>query len=150
MDTPKQKLYNQCVALIKEKRDKIEANIALLQASLTSESKSTAGDKHETGRAMIQLEREKLGNQLKQLELQEAVLNKIRTDNKSNLVVLGSYVETNNMNYYLSISLGKIMMDDISVFAISSKSPIGALLLGKEKGDEITFNGKTSIIKAIY
>ena len=48
MDTPKQKLYNQCVALIKEKRDKIEANITLLQASLTSESKSTAGDKHET------------------------------------------------------------------------------------------------------
>ena len=149
MDTPKQKLYNQCVALIKEKRDKIEANIALLQASLTSESKSTAGDKHETGRAMIQLEREKLGNQLKQLELQEAVLAKIRIDNKSNLIALGSYVETNNMDYYLSISLGKIKLEEKDVFAISSKSPIGTLLLGKEIGDEISFNGKSSIIKAI-
>ena len=149
MDTPKQKLYNQCVALIKEKRDKIEGNIALLQASLTSESKSTAGDKHETGRAMIQLEREKLGNQLKQLELEETVLAKVRIDNKSNLIALGSYVETNNMDYYLSISLGKIKLDDKNVFAISSKSPIGALLLGKEIGDEISFNGKSSIIKAI-
>lgn len=149
MDTPKQYLYNQCCALIKDKRDKIEAHIALLQTSLSSESKSTAGDKHETGRAMIQLEREKLGNQLKQLELQEAVLKKIKTDYNSNLVVLGSYVETNNMHYYLSISLGKVLLENKDIFAISSQSPIGALLLGKKVGDTITFNGKTSIIKVI-
>jgi len=121
----------------------------LLQNSLTSESKSTAGDKHETGRAMIQLEREKLGNQLKQLELQEAVLKKIQTDNKTSLVALGSFVETDKMNYYLSISLGKIKVDNSDVFAISAQSPIGALLLGKKVGDSITFNGNKSVIKAI-
>ena len=97
MNIPKQQLYNQCTALIQKKRLQIEGSIALLQVSLTSESKSTAGDKHETGRAMIQLEREKLGNQLKQLELQEAVLRKIQTDKKSDLIVLGSYVVTDNM-----------------------------------------------------
>ena len=149
MATIKQKLYSQCVALISEKRDKIEANIALLQASLTSESKSTAGDKHETGRAMIQLEREKLGGQLKQLEQQEAVLNKIQTDKNTTLVALGSFIETDKMNYYLSISLGKIKLDDQYVYAISSQSPIGNLLLGKKVGDTITFNKQTSVIKVI-
>lgn len=150
MTLPKQQLYNQCTALIQKKRLQIEGSIALLQASLSSESKSTAGDKHETGRAMIQLEREKLGNQLKQLELQEAVLRKIQTDKNSNLVVLGSYVETGNMHYYLSISLGEIMLENKKVYAISSQSPIGALLLGKKEGESIVFNGKTSVIKAIH
>ena len=121
-----------------------------MQASLSSESKSTAGDKHETGRAMIQLEREKLGNQLKQLEQQEAVLRKIQTDKKTDLAVLGNYVETDNMHYYLSISLGKITLDGKEVYAISSQSPIGAMLLGKKLGDSIIFNGKTSTIIAIH
>ena len=150
MNIPKQQLYNQCTALIQKKRLQIEGSIALLQVSLTSENKSTAGDKHETGRAMIQLEREKLGNQLKPLELQEAVLHKIQTDKKSDLVVLGSYVVTDNMQYYLSISLGKIELEGKEVYAISSQSPIGALLLGKKESDRIVFNGKTSVIKAIH
>lgn len=150
MTTLKQQLYNQCTALIERKRFEIEGGIALLQASLSSESKSTAGDKHETGRAMIQLEREKLGNQLKQLEQQEAVLRKIQTDKKTDLAVLGNYVETDNMHYYLSISLGKITLDGKEVYAISSQSPIGAMLLGKKLGDSIIFNGKTSTIIAIH
>lgn len=150
MTTIKELLYNQCAALLNKKRVQIESRISLLQASLTSESKSTAGDKHETGRAMIQLEREKLGNQLKQLEQQEAVLNKIQIAKVSELVVLGSYVETDVMSYYLSISLGKIELEGKEVYAISSQSPIGTLLLGKKGGESIVFNGKTSVIKAIY
>jgi len=149
MVTNKQQLYDQCCALMKEKRDKIEQSISLLQASLSSESKSTAGDKHETGRAMIQLEREKLGNQLKQLEQQEVILGKIQVKKESDLVVLGSYVKTNNMDYYLGISLGSIKLNGKEVFAISPQSPIGALLLGKKLNEKITFNSVTSIITAI-
>ena len=146
MATIKEQLYNQCKALLHKKRVQIEGRISMLQASLTSESKSTAGDKHETGRAMIQLEREKLGNQLKQLEQQEAVLNKIQTTNTTELVVLGSYVKTDTMSYYLSISLGQLKVEGKDVYAISSQSPIGNLLLGKKEGESITFNGKTSKI----
>jgi len=150
MITTKEQLYNHCISLLNKKRIEIEARISLLQASLTSESKSTAGDKHETGRAMIQLEREKLGNQLKQLEFQEGVLNKIQPGKGAELVVLGAYVETDSMCYYLSVPLGKITLESKEVYAISPQSPIGSLLLGKKIGADITFNGKTSKIKAIY
>ena len=149
MTTIKEQLYNQCKALLKKKRVQIEDRISLLQTSLTSESKSTAGDKHETGRAMIQLEREKLGNQLKQLEQQEGVLHKIQTTNIKELVALGSYVETDTMSYYLSISLGKLKVEGKEVYAISSQSPIGNLLLGKKEGESITFNGKISKVTVV-
>ena len=150
MATTKEQLYNHCTELINKKRVEIEARISLLQVSLASESKSTAGDKHETGRAMIQLEREKLGNQLKQLEFQEGVLDKIQPSKTAELVVLGAYVETDAMCYYLSVPLGKITLGSKEIYAISPQSPIGSLLLGKKLGENITFNCKTTKIKAIY
>ena len=57
-------LFAHCQHYIKAKQLLLEKQKEALQLALTSESKSSAGDKHETGRAMIQLEREKLGNQI--------------------------------------------------------------------------------------
>lgn len=148
MENVKQQALEFCKEQLGLKRTKIEKSIKLLQNSLTSESKSTAGDKHETGRAMIQLEREKLGFQLKELEKQEALLYRIKLESSTGLVALGSYVQTSLMDYFLSVSLGK--MDTINAFAISIKSPIGRLLLGKKEGDTFSFNGKEQkIIKIL-
>jgi len=61
----KEKIHQKCVALATEKQNEITHSIIRVQESLAAEGKSTAGDKHETGRAMLQLEREKLGLQLK-------------------------------------------------------------------------------------
>lgn len=148
MENVKQQALNFCKEQLSLKRTEIEKAIKLLQNSLTSESKSTAGDKHETGRAMIQLEREKLGFQLKELEKQEALLYRIKSENSTGLVALGSYVKTSLMDYFLSISIGK--MDEVNAFAISIQSPIGRLLLGKKEGEIFSFNGKEQkIIKIL-
>ena len=148
MENVKQQALEFCKEQLGLKRTKIEKSIKLLQNSLTSESKSTAGDKHETGRAMIQLEREKLGFQLKELEKQEALLYRIKLESSTGLVAAGSYVKTSLMDYFLSVSLGK--MDTINAFAISIQSPIGRLLLGKKEGDIFSFNGKEQkIIKIL-
>lgn len=142
----KGKIHTICLVLVEEKRARIEHAILQVQSSLASESKSTAGDKHETGRAMLQLEREKLGGQLQQLEILEQTLIKIKPTTSSKKIVLGSYVKTEHLNYYLSVSLGEIKIASTSVYAISVHSPIGQLLLGKMVGDSISFNGKTTEI----
>lgn len=113
-----------------------------VQKSLSSESKSTAGDKHETGRAMLQLEREKLGQQLQQLQQDELLLSKIAHTTTHESCVLGSLVRTHLGNYYLGISLGQITVAEEKVFSISLQSPIGKLLFGKKVNDTLTFNGK--------
>lgn len=142
----KQELYNQCINFVQNKRSNIQRIIDEIHTSMTSESKSTAGDKHETGRAMLQLEREKAGNQLKEVERLEASLKKLQWDKSTEFIALGSYVVTDTICYYISISAGELVLAGKKVYAISMQSPIGQLLLGKKKGDHFVFRGKSAEI----
>ena len=64
----KELLHSHCESYLKTKLLEYQKRNKELYQSLNSEEKSSAGDKHETGRAMIQLEIEKLGNQIKKIE----------------------------------------------------------------------------------
>ena len=64
----KQKLLQACSDHLKEKINSLNSIINEVYESSNSESKSSAGDKHETTKAMMQLELEKLGTQLKEAE----------------------------------------------------------------------------------
>ena len=123
------------------------------QKSLQSETKSSAGDKHETGRAMIQLEMEKASQQLTGISEMNEILSKIDSSNsgKSNrkMAHLGSVVYTVKANYFLSISAGQIVTENKVFYAISTSSPIGKLLLGKLENEEFLFDGKPIKIQKI-
>ena len=54
--------------------DTVEQIISSNQKALQSETKSSAGDKHETGRAMLQLEIEKASQQFKAIRDMRTVL----------------------------------------------------------------------------
>jgi hypothetical protein len=136
----KKKLYNVCLLFVADKHKTINTIIQSYKKALYSETKSSAGDKHETGRAMLQLEMEKSGQQLLEINLMNAVLKKIDVEKFSEVICLGSLILTNTSNYYLSISAGKIKIDSIEFFAVSTNSPIGKQLLGKKIGDKIPFN----------
>ena len=135
----KQKLYMQCVQFCNNRLDTIRNSIEEIQESLTSETKSSAGDKHETGRAMLQLEREKAGNQLAETQKLQELLSKIDISKTSKMVSLGSLVFTTQANYFIAISAGEIVVENEKYFAISPNTAIGKLLIGKEVGDVMTF-----------
>lgn len=135
----KDQLYQQCLNFVENREHTIQNSIKEIQESLTSESKSSAGDKHETGRAMLQLEREKLGHQLAEVEKLREQLSKIDSKSTCAIVGLGSVVFTSERNYYLSISAGQIVVGPDTFIAISPLTPIGKLVLGRIKGDEIVF-----------
>ena len=125
--TIKRELYNQCNIFVESRLQSIQNTIAEIQESLLSETKSSAGDKHETGRAMLQLEREKAGQQLAEAQKVKEILAKIDVTNSSKKVCLGSVVYTSQANYFISIGAGKITVDGIDFFAISPNTPIGKL-----------------------
>lgn len=135
----KQELYNQCLDFIENRFKTVENTINEIQESLTSETKSSAGDKHETGRAMLQLEREKAGNQLAEIEKTRALLSKVSIKNTSNTIGLGSVVFTTQVNYFIAVSAGELIMDNNKFYAISSNTPIGKLLAGKTIGATVKF-----------
>jgi len=145
----KQELYNLCQSFVNKRLQTIEFIISSNQKALASETKSSAGDKHETGRAMLQLEIEKAGQQLQAVIQMKETLAKIDVRKKTKIAHLGSVVISNQANYFLSISAGKITVENINYFAISIYSPIGKLFLGKKKGTEISFNNLNILIKEI-
>ena len=135
----KENLYLQCVDFVEKRFQTIQNTINGIQESLTSETKSSAGDKHETGRAMLQLEREKAGNQLSEIQKIKEQLSKITLSKSSGFIGIGSVVYTTNTNYYISISAGELKVNQTMFFAISPITPIAQLLLSKTKNDMITF-----------
>lgn len=146
----KQNLFNLCLAFIDSRFQTIQNTINEIQESLTSETKSSAGDKHETGRAMLQLEREKAGNQLAEINKTKIALSKIITTKTSETIGLGSVIYTSQANYYIAISAGELSYQDKKFYAISPNTPIGSLLIGKTVGDSIEFRTqKFSIITVL-
>ncbi len=138
----KKELFEFCETFVVDRVTRIRKNMADIQEALTSETKSSAGDKHETGRAMLQLEREKLGHQLAKAEEMKQVMAKVHLQENMKIIGLGSCVTTSKGNYFLAISAGAFTNKDISIFCISIGTPIGKLLLGKTIGEVIVFKGE--------
>jgi transcription elongation GreA/GreB family factor len=105
-----------------------------------ADSKSSAGDKHETTRAMAHLEQEKLGKQLQEWNNQNDLLQKIDVSKEHSTVGLGSLVETNKGQFFLACNLGKLTIDDKDIIIISLQSPLGEQLLKYKEGQQFDFN----------
>ena len=138
----KQELYNQCKNKVQERLNSVKRTILGLEESLQSETKSSAGDKHETGRAMVQLEREKAGAQLAEIQKLQEVMSKIDPSKTTQTICLGSVVVTNKANYFMAVSSGELRVEDKTFYAISPNSPIGQMLLSKHVEDSVTFRGE--------
>lgn len=146
----KQLLLDSCKKYVNDRLYKLKTQIKSIQDSLFNETKSTAGDKHETGRAMVQLEREKIGQQLLEAEKLQELINKVSISSSSEVGRLGSLILTTQGNYFIAISAGKIDIENIHYFAIAPNTPIGKLLLGKRKNDIVVFNENTILIKYVF
>jgi len=106
------------------------------------ETKSTAGDKFETGRAMMQKEQEMNESFLLQKKTLKAKLLQIDLFKEYEKIEFGSLVETNLGKYFLSIGLGKYKVLDHKYFVVSIDSPVAISMLGKRVGDLILRNGQ--------
>lgn len=146
----KERLLNACKENIEQRIASIQKVLNSIEESRNNETKSSVGDKYETGRTMMQIEEEKNKHQLFEAYQVRQVLTKIDPRRVSSKVEIGSLVETNKGNYYLSVGLGKISLENEWYYCLSSKSPIGMKMLNKAIGDEFEFNGATLVIKGIY
>lgn len=136
----KERTFEYCKDFAASKIARLGSQIKELENALTTETKSSAGDKHETGRAMVQLEREKLGVQLAQAEKTQQLIHKVKLSTPNKFVTVGSLVVTSGVVYFISISAGKYHESGTDVYCISAGTPIGQLLLGKCIGETVQFN----------
>ncbi len=145
----KEALLEQCVLFVNDKLAIIETIMTENHKALEQESKSSAGDKHETGRAMLHLEMEKASQQLEVAKQMQETLHRIQLNSVSEKIKLGSLITTDQGIYFLSISAGQLSVAGKHYYAISPSSPIGVLLIGKEKGATVILGTRAIKILSI-
>jgi transcription elongation GreA/GreB family factor len=142
MQNIKTSLFELCLKFIQERVQTAEFALKQAREASNDDTKSSAGDKFETSREMMQQDIDRNKRLLIDAEENQRVLHSLKDAPFSESARNGSLVYTNNGNFYLSISAGQLQLDKELFFAISAVSPIGKLLLGKKKGEQFDFNGK--------
>ncbi len=142
-------LFTKCEEYVNNKISSAQEAIDAVQKSANTETKSSAGDKYETGRSMMQLEILKYSAQLSEGYNLKKVLNKIDYDKNYNKIQTGSLVKTTNGNFFISISAGKFIVDKEEYMTISFSSPLAQELFNKQVKNKIHFRNKEYLIKSI-
>ena len=149
MDSIKHNIKSEILNQLEQKIQVTSNAITSLTESRDSDTKSSAGDKHETSRAKIQTEIDQLSKQLNYIQRQKNNLSAININQFHNMVDVGSLVKTDKGYFFISIGWGRIQIQDENYFAISIASPIGKLLKDKKKGDSIQFRNMSYDILSI-
>ncbi|PJJ67665.1 hypothetical protein [Chryseobacterium geocarposphaerae] len=144
----KEQILNTIKIKVEEKVHAFEKLIAETRAS-NNDTKSSMGDKYETGREMLQQEINNLQRQLNETLSQQAVLQKI-TSEPSLKVQNGALVKTDKGLFYVSVSVGEIIFNDQKIMTVSVESPLIKAMSGKTKDDQFMINTMLQTIEEIW
>jgi transcription elongation GreA/GreB family factor len=145
----KDTLYQLCLDFITQRIENATHALAQAQEASNDDTKSSAGDKFETGREMAQQDINRNKQLLADAQQQQAVLLSLKDVGESTVVRHGSLAITDQGKFYLSIAAGQLQVDGGPYFAISAASPIGKLLIGKTVGDKFSFNARGYTIEQV-
>lgn len=134
----KEEIQNILKDKISEKILTFENLIAETRAS-SNDTKSSMGDKYETGREMLQQEINNLQIQLNEVLKQRDFLKNLSAK-PSLKVEKGALVKTEKGLFYISVSMSNIDVDGNKIFCISPDSPLAKALEGKTQSETITLN----------
>lgn len=146
----KQKAHAHFLQVANEKIASLQAVLAGLKESAANETKSTAGDKHETALAMLQIEEANTKQQLQQVIGQKDILQKINPAIATVSVVNGSLIQTGKGYLFMSAALGKANLEGHEVTALSAQSPLGKKLMGLAAGAVVEINNSKYVILNIF
>ncbi len=145
----KQKIHSHFLQIANGKVQLLQNRLNDLKESGANETKSTSGDKHETALAMVQIEQANIRKQLEEALAQLTFLQKLDSKIITKKITNGSLVKTNKGYFYVSVALGKALVEDIQIIALSALSPLGKNLLGLKVGEQIQLNEQVYIIESV-
>jgi transcription elongation GreA/GreB family factor len=145
----KQKVYDHYLQVLNDKLSSLRRVLEDLKESSSNETKSTAGDKHETALAMLQIEQANIGAQVQDVREKKAMLERIDPNVSSSAIVAGSLVKTDKGYLFISVALGKATIEGTPVIALSPQSPLGQKLVGLSAGDIPEINNNKYVIESI-
>ncbi|WP_267405059.1 MULTISPECIES: hypothetical protein [unclassified Chryseobacterium] len=144
----KEDILNIIKSKISDKIQNFENLIAETRAS-NNDTKSSMGDKYETGREMLQQEINNLQRQLNETLNQQNVVQKM-TSEACLKVQNGALVKTDKGLFYISASLGEIIVEGKKIMTVSAESPLVKAMFGKKMGETFTINNVPQKIENIW
>ena len=138
-----------CIDYVQTRINEAKQGIEDALYATMEETKSSAGDKYETGREMMQQETDRNQSQLNEANKLMVALSRINYNTTSAIADAGSLVTTNNGSFFVAISAGSLIVDGKTFFVVSPASPIGTKLAGRKAGDEFSLNGRNYKIESV-
>lgn len=133
-------VISECKQQLLDKMAHLKKMIVDLKMAMENEAKSSLGDKHETARARLQAEEEKLQIQLSDTTKNWLDFEKIINNTTSEKVGLGALVKTNQGVFFMAVPLGKMEVGKQTVYVISREAPIAKQLWGLKANNSFVFN----------
>jgi len=145
----KNTLYQRCIERVSEQITMARQAMEEAQQTANNESKSSAGDKHETGRAMAHLEKDQHARRLVTALNTQKRLNQLNITTRSEEIQIASLVATNIGHFFIGVSVGSFNIGEINYTTISNDSPLGSALIGLSEEEAIQFRNRQITILAI-
>ena len=144
MDNFKISIINSCKAYLKDRFESISSALQEANSSLFADTKSSAGDKYETSREMIQQDITRFQSQLNLVDQDKLIIERIENNHENFIkATTGALIHTEVGYFFIAISIGKLIVDAKDIYVISSQSPIGKSLLGLSVKDTFLFQNKS-------
>ena len=138
----KKGLWSACKEILESRLLRLRESMQRAQEEANLETKSSAGDKYETNRSMMQLEKERYALQHVRLQKMYTKLLRIDVSSSSQEIQLGSLVSTSMGWFFFGVGLGEVEYEGTIYRCISMKTPIGEVLEGGEEGDIVDFRDR--------
>lgn len=146
----KTELHAYCLQLLQDKCLYIQQSITDAQAASNNDTKSSMGDKYETTREMMQIEINKLGQQLYDMQQMLLALKVLDPNKVYEFAEPGAILITEKMNFYLAAGIGKVQIKDDLFMVVSPSSPIGKQMMHVKSGEVFSVNGAKYKVTDLY
>lgn len=150
MNEFKANVYQTAISQLKEKETLLATERKNIIESILEDEKSSAGDKYETGRETMTQDLNTIEGRIKQGKADLDELYRLQTIKDSPASVQeGSLIKLGADWFLIAVSIGAVKVGDAKVFLMSRNSPLGELLIGKKKHDQVNFRGKQHKIEEL-
>lgn len=146
----KEELFIKALETVNRQIDKYQKEMDEIRESMENNDVHTDYDEDDSKGQLLN-DFEKYAEYLDNSRKMKEKLSRIDQNHYSETIDFGSVVETSENYYYISVAVGKIVLDEGStVFAISTEAPIYKEMKGKKAGETFSFNGKEHKIIKVH
>jgi hypothetical protein len=124
---------------------------AIKEAAQSANEYGQPKDRYDSYRAQLSTKRDMLTQQLYKIQEEITLIDRIDLSRECDTAGFGAIVITSLQKVFISIGIGKITLQDGSVFyAISAAVPFAKAVRDLKKGDFFDFNGRKLEILDLY